>query len=111
MTGWFILLLSMLAAGGIAGIIVKLTVAIIKKFRKKRHTKVIAAQMSTIAKEAAKNPKTKHVKFDDLENYDTALLEYDPNSDNIIQTKFCEDVDDVVRYHQQQGGGVVVYED
>ena len=111
MAGWIYLLILALTTGAAVGIIVRLTVSLIKQFRKRRHTQVIAAQMSTIAREAAKNPRVKHVSFDDLDKYDSAVLEYDPYSDEVVQTTLCEDVDDVVRRHQQQGGGIVIYED
>lgn len=99
-----------LAVGGIVYLVVKLTVNFIKTYRKRKNSKVVAADMKQLIKAAAKDPNVGHVSFDDLDD-DTVIAEYDEEKDEIVQTNVSDDVDDKVTNHIRRNNGVMIIED
>ena len=85
------LLISAVAIGAIIYLGVTLTAAIIRKFRTRRNTKVLVADMATFIKNMP--DKEKHsISFDNLETYKDAkfISEFDPETNEIVQTKICD---------------------
>lgn len=99
-----------LAVGGIVYLVVKLTVNFIKTYRKRKNSKVVAADMKQLIKAAAKDPNVGHVSFDDLDD-DTVIAEYDEEKDEIVQTNVSDDVDDKVTNLIRRNNGVMIIED
>lgn len=99
-----------LAVGGIVYLVVKLTVNFIKTYRKRKNSKVVAADMKQLIKAAAKDPNVGHVSFDDLDD-DTVIAEYDEENDEIVQTNVSNDVDDRVTNLIRRNNGVMIIED
>lgn len=99
-----------LAVGGIVYLVVKLTVNFIKTYRKRKNSKVVAADMKQLIKAAAKDPNVGHVSFDDLDD-DTVIAEYDEENDEIVQTNVSDDVDDKVTNLIRRNNGVMIIED
>lgn len=104
-------LLGALAVGALIALGVTLTVAIIRTFRLRRNTKVLVADMEEFIKNMSE--KEKHtMSFEDLEKCKGTqfVTEFDPNTNEVIQTKICDQgldaqVQAVVRGH---GGYIIV---
>lgn len=105
------MILAALAIGGIVYLAVKLTVNFIKNYRKRKQSKVVAAEMKQLMKEVAKDPNVGHVSFDDLNEDDTVIAEYDEENDEIVQTNLANDVDSKVDSLLSRNNGVVIIED
>lgn len=99
-----------IAVGGLIYLAVKLTVSFIKNYRKRKQSKIVAADMKQLVKAAAKDPNVGHVSFDDLED-GTVIAEYDEYNDEIVQTHMAEDVDDKVDNLIRRNNGVMIIED
>ena len=106
-------LLGVLVTGAIIYMAVKLTINIIKNFRKRRNTKVVMADMKEIMREAAKNPNVSRAKFDDLDKIDgqTVVAEYDEYNDEVVQCEIAREQDDKIDGFLRSNNGLVVLED
>lgn len=98
-------------AGGVLGVLIsRLTAAVVKSYRKRRNTKVVAASMKAIAREAVNSPQAAHIKMSDLD-CDSMIMEYDPSRDEIVHSNRCAETDPLIQRHMSYGQGMVVYED
>lgn len=102
-------LLAAIGAGLIGYLIARLTVAVIKGYRRRRNTKVVAASMRAIAREALNDPRAAHIRIEDLD-CDSVLMEYDPDSDEIVHSNRCAETDAVIARHMAYGNGVAIYD-
>lgn len=94
-----------LAIGAVVYLACKLTVSFLKKYRKKKNSKVLAAKV----KDLIKNAPT--MKFDDLEDEDVILAEYDEEDDELVQgISVAKETDDSVKNILNRNEGIVVFE-
>ena len=100
-----------LAIGAVVYLAVKLTISVIKNFRKRKNSKIVATDMKQIMKAVAKDPSVGHVSFDDLDDDDTVVAEYDEENDEIVQTQVATEKDDKVDSLLKRNNGVVIIED
>lgn len=100
-----------LAIGAVVYFAVKLTISLIKNFRKRKNSKIVTADMSQVMKAVAKDPNVAHVSFDDLDDNDTVVAEYDEETDEIVQVKVAKEKDDKVDSLLKRNNGVVIIED
>lgn len=107
------LIASALAIGAVVYLAIKLTVSFIKNYRKRKQSKIVAADMKAIVKEMAKNPSVKKVSFDDLDDLEdnTIIAEYDEDADELVQVGRTDDVDVSVSNLLRRNNGVVMIED
>lgn len=96
--------------GGLIGrLIACLTAAVIKTYRKRRNSKVIAASMKAVARQALSDPKTAHIRMSNLD-CDSMVMEYDPYRDEVVQFDKCAKTDPQIQRHIDYGKGMVVYD-
>ena len=96
---------SALAIGAVVYLTVKLTVSFLKKYKQKKNSKVLAAQV----KDLIKNAPT--MSLDDLDDDDVVLAEYDEDEDELVQDiSISRDTDEKVSGIIKNNGGIVVYE-
>lgn len=100
-----------LAVGAVVYLAVKLTISVIKNFRKRKNSKIVATDMKEIMKALAKDSSVGHVSFDDLDDDDTVVAEYDEENDEIVQTQVATEKDDKVDSLLKRNNGVVIIED
>lgn len=94
-----------LAIGAVVYLAYILTVSFLKKYRKKKNSKVLAANVKDLIKNAPK------MKFDDLEDDDVILAEYDEEEDELVQDiSVAKDTDESVRKILNNNEGIVVFE-
>lgn len=94
-----------LAIGAVVYLAYKLTVSFLKKYRKKKNSKVLAANVKDLIKNAPK------MKFDDLEDDDVILAEYDEEDDELVQDiSIAKDTDESVKKILNNNEGIVVFE-
>ena len=106
-----LVLLALGIAGGVIGyVIARLTIAILKAFKKKVYSKVLAIKMKKVVRELANDRSVPTYKLDELSDKDTMLIEYDQYDDKIVQANPCDTVDDAINMHMYRGNGVAVYE-
>lgn len=83
----------------------KLTVAVLKSYRKKKTSKIMAAQVKDLIKNAPS------MSLDDLDDDDIVLAEYDPEEDELVQDiSVANDVDSKVSNLVGGNGGIVVFD-
>lgn len=99
-----------LAVGAVVYFAVKLTISVIKEFRKRKNSKIVGACIDKL-KDLAKDPNVGHVSFDDLDDDATVVAEYDEETDEIVQTKVANERDDKVDSLLKRNNGVVIIED
>ncbi len=102
-----------LIIGGIVYLAVKLTIHVIKTYRKRKHSKVVMADMNKVLKEMAKNPQAGRISMNDLDELedDTLMAEYDEDRDEIVQYHLANDVDTKVNHLINKNDGMVIIED
>lgn len=94
-----------LACGAVVYLAVKLTIQFLKKYKKKKTSKVMAAQV----KDLIKNAPT--MSLDDLDEDDVVLAEYDEDEDELVQDiSVSHDTDEKVSSIIRNNGGIVVFE-
>lgn len=94
-----------LAAGAVVFFGVKLTISLIKKYKKKKSSKVLAATVKDLIKKAPS------MKIDDLDDDDIILAEYDEDKDELVQdVKVADQADSQVRNILETNNGIVVFE-
>lgn len=94
-----------LAAGAVVFFGVKLTISLIKKYKKKKSSKVLAATVKDLIKKAPS------MKIDDLDDDDIILAEYDEEKDELVQdVKVADQADSQVRNILETNNGIVVFE-
>lgn len=95
-----------LAIGAVVYLAYKLTVSFLKKYRKKKNSKVLAANVKDLIKNAPK------MKFDDLEDDDVILAEYDDEEDDelVQDISIAKDTDESVKKILNNNEGIVVFE-
>lgn len=96
---------SALAIGAVVYLSVKLTISFLKKYKKKKNSKVMAA----VVRDLVKNAPTKSL--DDLDDEDVVLAEYDEYEDELVQDiSISRDYDEKVSSILKNNGGIVVFE-
>ena len=94
-----------LAVGALVYLTVKLTVSFLKKYRQKKNSKVMAATVKDLIKQAPT------MKLDDLDADDVILAEYDEDEDELVQDiSVANDVDTRVSDILDTNGGIVVFD-
>ena len=99
------LIIGAFTVGALVYLTVKLTVSALKSFKKKKKSKVMAAHV----KDLIKNAPT--ISLDDLDDDDVILAEYDIDNDEMVQDIcIAQDVDDRVSNILNSKGGIVVFD-
>ena len=99
------LIISAIIAGTVVFLGFKLTTAVLKAYRKKRDAKIITAYLKAVCKDAPRK------KFDDLDDDDVILAEYDEDNGELVQEiNIAEDVDDKMKRILDDNDGMVVFE-
>lgn len=99
------LVVGAVALGAIVYLTVKLTTSFLKKYKKKKTSKIMAAQV----KDLIKNAPT--MSLDDLDEDDVILAEYDEDADELVQDiSVSQDTDDRVTNILEDNGGIVVFD-
>lgn len=94
-----------LAIGAVVFLGVKLTISLIKKYKKKKNSKVLAATVKDLIKKAPS------MRIDDLDDDDIILAEYDEDKDELVQdVKVADQADSRVRNILDTNDGIVVFE-
>ncbi len=94
-----------LAVGAVVYLTVKLTVSFLKKYKKRKTSRVMAAQV----KDLVKNAPT--MSLDELEDDDVIIAEYDEDEDELVQDiSISKDTDDRVTNILKNNGGIVVFD-
>lgn len=94
-----------LLIGAIVYLAVKLTVSVLKAYRKKKTSKVLAAQVKDLVKTAPT------MSLDDLDDDDIILAEYDLEEDELVQDiSVAKDIDSKVSDIVGTNGGIVVFD-
>lgn len=96
---------SALLAGAVVYLTEKLTVLFLKKYKKKKETKVMAAFAHDLIKDAPT------MSLDDLEDEDVVLAEYDEDEDELVQDiSISKDNEERISDIIKNNGGIVVFE-
>ena len=84
--------LLVVAVAGLAYLAYRLTVKVLRSYRRKKQTKLIMANMGALIKEVP-NREKRTISFDDLEEVEdeTIVAEYDEDSGEVIQANFVGD--------------------
>ena len=99
------LVVSAFALGAVIYLAVKLTVSVLKSYKKKKTSKIMAAQVKDLIKNAPS------MSLDDLDDDDVVLAEYDPVEDELVQDiTVAQDVDSRVSGIVDGNGGIVVFD-
>lgn len=94
-----------LAVGAIVFLAVKLTVSFLKKYKLKKSSKVLAAMVKDLIKQAPS------MKLDDLDSNDVILAEYDEDEDELVQNiSVARDVDGRIGSILDKNNGIVVFD-
>lgn len=94
-----------LLVGAVVYLTVKLTVSVLKSYKKKKTSKVLAAQVKDLVEKAPS------MSLDDLEDDDVVLAEYDVEADELVQDiSIAQDVDGKVSNVLESNGGVVIFD-
>lgn len=94
-----------LAVGAVVYLTVKLTVSFLNKYKKRKTSRVMAAQV----KDLVKNAPT--MSLDELEDDDVIIAEYDEDEDELVQDiSISKDTDDRVTNILKNNGGIVVFD-
>lgn len=96
---------SALAIGAVVFLAEKLTISFLKKYKKKKNSKIMVAQVKDLIKNASV------VSLDDLDDDDVVLAEYDEDEDELVQDiSISRDNDEKVLSILKNNGGIVVFE-
>ena len=77
----------------------------LKSYKKKKTSKVLAAQVKDLVEKAPS------MSLDDLEDDDVVLAEYDVEADELVQDiSIAQDVDGKVSNVLESNGGVVIFD-
>lgn len=99
------LVASALAIGAVIYITVKLTISFLKSYKKKKTSKIMAAQVKDLIKSAPS------MKLEDLDGDDMVLAEYDSVEDELVQDiSVATDIDSRVSNIVDGNGGIVVFD-
>lgn len=94
-----------LLTGAVVYLTYTLTVSVIKKYKKRKSSKLMAAQVKDLIKKAPS------MSLDDLEDDDVVLAEYDVEADELVQDiDIAKDVDNRVSDILNKNGGIVVFD-
>lgn len=99
-------ILAALELGTIVYLAVKLTISLLKKYKLKKNSKVVAGAIKDIIKNAPT------MSLDDLPDEDDIIIaEYDEEKDELVQDiSVSKDTDERVRSLIENNGGVVVFD-
>ena len=99
-------LIAAILAGAFIYLAVKLTITILKQFRTKKTSKLIAGTLKDIISKA----QVKNV--DDLPDEDDVVLaEYDEDKHELVQEiNICKDVDEMIKTMLNNNRGIVVFD-
>ena len=93
------------AMGAVIYLAYTLTVSVLKSYKKKKTSKIMAAQVKDLIKSAPS------MSLDDLDDDDIVLAEYDPIGDELVQDiTVAKDVDSKVSNIVDGNGGIVVFD-
>ena len=93
-----------LVVGSVVYLGYKLTVPLLKKYRKKNTSKILAAFVKDLIKNAPK------MNFEKLKDDDVILAEYDEEDDELVQDiSVANDADESVKKILNQNEGIVVF--
>ncbi len=94
-----------ITAGAIVYLAVKLTVSFLKKYKRKKTSKMMAAQVKDLIRNAPS------MSLDDLDDDDVILAEYDEDNDELVQDiTISQDNDERVTNILERNGGIVVFD-
>jgi len=94
-----------ITAGAIVYLAVKLTVSFLKKYKRKKTSKMMAAQVKDLIRNAPS------MSLDDLDDDDVILAEYDEYNDELVQDiTISQDNDERVTNILERNGGIVVFD-
>ena len=94
-----------LLAGAFVYLAVKLTISVLKKCKTKKNSKVMAAAVKDLIRQAPT------MKLDDLDGDDVILAEYDEDKDDLVDDiQIATDVDARVSGILDTNGGIVVFD-
>lgn len=94
-----------ITAGAIVYLAVKLTVSFLKKYKRKKTSKMMAAQVKDLIRNAPS------MSLDDLDDDDIILAEYDEDNDELVQDiTISQDNDEKVTNILERNGGIVVFD-
>lgn len=97
-----------LAAGTIIYLATKLTISFLKTYKKRKQTKLLAANVRDLVR---KTPSVSLDDLDDLDDDDVILAEYDMEDDELVQDiSIAQDVDRKVDNILRSNGGIVVFD-
>lgn len=102
-------LLGALAVGVVVYLGVTLTASVIKKYRTRKNTKVLVADMETFIRNMP--DKDKHsLSFEDLESYNNKqfISEFDPETNEIVQKGMYEDMDEQISSILDRNNGYII---
>lgn len=103
-----------LAIAGLAYILVKVTISFIKKFKKKKSSQIVMANMKDMIKNIPYKEKRTY-SFEELEKIEdeVVMAEYDEYSDKLVQAEFVGDegMDNKLENALKCNGGIIVIED
>lgn len=106
--------LLVVAVAGLAYLAYRLTVKVLRSYRKKKQTKLLMANMGALIKEVP-NREKRTISFDDLEEVEdeTIVAEYDEDSGDVIQANFVGDkgMDNNIENALNRNHGVMFIED
>lgn len=97
-----------IVAGLIIFKLVKLTIDLIKKFRKRKDTKEALVQMKTAIGQMAKDPKYKHIKFSDLNEDAVIVAEVDDNGEIVGEMECYDKIDQSVEKMIDEDGVIII---
>ena len=105
----FIPIISLIGAALAVGTVVyltrELTISFLKKYKQKKYSKVMAAQVGDLIKHAPT------ISLDDLDDDDIVLAEYDEYKDELVQDiSISKNNDKKVSSILKNNGGIVVFE-
>lgn len=94
-----------LTMGAVVFLAIKLTTAVLKTYKKKTKSKLLAAHVKDLIKQAPT------MSLNDLDGDDIVLAEYDSEKDELVQDiTIARDIDSKVSNIIGNNGGIVVFE-
>lgn len=103
-----------LAIAGFTYLTYKLTIAALRKYRKRKHTQIILADFSDMIRQMPDKEKRKY-SFDELDQLsdEKVIAEYDEESDEVVQAQFIssQGMDSNIENLLSNNDGFVIIED
>lgn len=103
-----------IAIAGLAYLAVKVTVSFLRKYKQKKQSKLVMANMGSLIKNIPDKEKRTY-SFDDLENIkdETIVAEYDEESDELVHANFAGEQgwDENINTALERNDGVILIEE